>query len=392
MFYFNLTALISGIGFAAFVLITPIFANELNLNFTETGLLMAAFSLSMIIFSPIWGSLSDRLHRRKIFIVAGSLLFAAASFLYVFVNDFQTLLLLRFLQGIGFAATPLLTALFSDHMGVQTARSFSIFSAATALGWGLGNLMAGLLGDEYGVRAVFEVVPLFTILSVLVIQFALPDHPGRQTQAKAQSRLPGKLFYLFASIFVRQSMAMSLWVIFPIYLKSFVNNSLTLVGLVSGVNALFQPLFMLLAGRISEERGQLQLVFIGILGTIAAFVVFAVANNIWLMILGQIMVAFFWALLFIGINVYIMEEVDAESRGKAFGFVQATFTSATAIGPFFGGVISDAVGIQQMIFIVSIFMILSFPFLFRLQYLDRRAKRRAAISSAEPVLTERDRE
>ncbi|MBI1730702.1 MFS transporter [Candidatus Acetothermia bacterium] len=388
MLYFNITTLFSGIGFAALVLLTPLFAADLNLSFTQTGIAIASFAFSMIVFSPLWGSLSDRLGKRKIFLIAGSLLFALSTFLLIYVHDFQTLILLRFLQGVGYAATPMLTALFSDHFGSQSARNFSFFSAASSLGWGVGSLLAGALGDLFSVRAVFAIIPVFTIISIFLIHFTLPDHPTSQSKSTKGEGIPNKLFYLFATIFTRQGMAMALWSVFPIYLQSFVNNSLFMVGLISGSNMLFQPAFMLLVGRFAEGREKLRLIFFGIIGTIITFVVYASATQVWHMILGQAMIAFFWSFIFIGINVYLIEEVPQKSRGKAFGYFQAALTAATAIGPLLGGTLSDAVGIHKMILIVSGLLVFSFPFLLRLQYLDRMTKRSAAPSGAGPVVVE----
>ncbi|GAB1543347.1 MFS transporter [Scytonema sp. NUACC21] len=86
--------------------ITPAFpklANALNVNPKNLGLLVTAFTFPAVILGPAIGVLADRLGRKKI-IVPSLSLFAIAGTACAFARDFNLLLLLRFLQGIGAAS------------------------------------------------------------------------------------------------------------------------------------------------------------------------------------------------------------------------------------------------------------------------------------------------
>jgi MFS family permease len=147
---------------------------------------------------------------------------------------------------------------------------------------------------------------------------------------------------------------------------------------------LVQPLFMLAIGRFGERWGKLKLVFWGILGSIATFLIYASAPNVWQILLGQLMIAASWSAIFIGLNLYIIEEVPQGSRGKAFGYLQSALTSAAAVGPLLGGALADALGIREMIVIASLLMISSLPFLLRLRALDRRAQAEPLAGTPSP--------
>lgn len=370
---FNIVTLLAGFSFFSFVLLIPLFAHELGLSLTATGLVLAVFSLAVIIFSPLWGHLSDRSGRRKLFLTLGNVLFFASSFLHFFVSSLEALVMLRFIQGMAFATNPMLTALFSEHFGEGAARRFGSFSAANAVGWGLGSLISGILADMIGIRWVFVIVSSLPLINAGLIHWGLPEGESPIRTARSQSRVPTKLFYLYATIIARHSAAIALWSVFPIYLKGFV-GSLSLVGTVNGVNMLIQPLFMLAIGRYAERWNKLQLVLLGIGASIITFIVYATAPSVWQILLGQVMIAAAWSAIFIGMNLYIMDEVLQGARGKAFGYLQSAMTSAAAMGPLLGGALSDALGIRGMILIVSALMGLSFPFLLRLQALERKAK------------------
>jgi len=367
--HFNIVTLLTGFSFFAFILLIPLFGEELKLSLTSIGVVLGAFSIGIILFSPLWGHLSDRLRQRKPFLVLGNLLLFVTSILHFYVTGFEQLLFLRFLQGVAFATSPMLTALFSEHFGHEAESRFGGFSAANALGWGLGSVLAGVLAEALGIRAVFVIVAFGFLANALLTHLFIPEKATVRNPEENNS-VPGKLFYLYATIFTRHSAAIALWSVFPLYLKTFV-GSLALVGAVNAVNMLIQPLFMLAMGKLAQRRDKLQLLWGGILGSIVTFVVYATAPNIFQIIVGQIMISASWAALFMGMNLYIMQEVGPGGRGKAFGYLQSAMTTAAAVGPFLGGLLSDTYGMNEMILIVGGLMALSLPFLVRLQIIDK---------------------
>lgn len=86
--------------------ITPAFpqlAEALNVAPQNIGLLVTAFTFPTVILGPIIGILADRFGRKKI-LVPSLILFGIAGTACAFARDFNLLLLLRFIQGIGAAS------------------------------------------------------------------------------------------------------------------------------------------------------------------------------------------------------------------------------------------------------------------------------------------------
>jgi len=91
--------------------ITPAFpkiVEELNISAREVGLLIAVFSFPGILLTPFLGVVADRWGRKRI-IIPFLMLFGIAGGLCFFVRDFQLLLILRLIQGIGAAPLGSLT-------------------------------------------------------------------------------------------------------------------------------------------------------------------------------------------------------------------------------------------------------------------------------------------
>ena len=82
--------------------IMSIYAQDLGATMTQIGLLSSAWSISRLIFSAPVGKLSDK-KSKKMIIAAGLLVYSIVSIFYVLAWDFTSLVLIRFIHGLGSA-------------------------------------------------------------------------------------------------------------------------------------------------------------------------------------------------------------------------------------------------------------------------------------------------
>jgi MFS family permease len=250
-----------------------------------------------------------------------------------------------------------------------------MLSGSEAFGWGLGGLVAGILADTIGIREGFAWLVFLPLISMAFVAWKLPEAEVETPQTdKPQTRpqFPKKLFYLYGTVFIRMSSAIALWSLMPIYLQQFVKE-LTWVGAITAANMLIQPLFMVLIGKHAERLGRLRLVIWGIIGTVVTFWLYGSAPNLIPILIGQATISLSWAAIMIGMNTYIMTTAPQGTRGKAFGYLTGSITSAMAIGPLLGTSLADAFSIRGMIFIVSMLMLFSLPFVIYLRMKDQLA-------------------
>ncbi|MEE2890145.1 MAG: MFS transporter [Planctomycetota bacterium] len=110
------------------------------------GVLGSLYSILQFLVSPFWGSLSDRIGRRKVlfFTIAGNFL---ASLLWAFSGTFALLVLSRVLAGIAAGNISAATAAVADLTpGSERARGMGLVGAAFGLGFILGPAIGGALG------------------------------------------------------------------------------------------------------------------------------------------------------------------------------------------------------------------------------------------------------
>lgn len=152
--------------------ITPAFPSIINyfqITTQQVGWLIASFTLPGIFLTPVTGVLADRIGRKRI-LVPSLFVFGLAGFACVFIHDFDTLLVLRFIQGIGASslATINITLIGDIFTGEKRVAAMgfnaSILSIGTATYPAIGGLLT-VLGWPY----VF-VLPLLAIpLGIWVI-------------------------------------------------------------------------------------------------------------------------------------------------------------------------------------------------------------------------------
>ncbi|WP_096391048.1 MFS transporter [Halopenitus persicus] len=112
------------------------------------GVVLSLFGFLNSFSQPWTGRLSDRVGKRRPFILAGIALLGTASGLYVFATDYWTLVVLRAAQGIGAALTiPAVVALVNEYAASPDERgeNFGVFNTFRLFGFGFGPILAGVV-------------------------------------------------------------------------------------------------------------------------------------------------------------------------------------------------------------------------------------------------------
>ena len=139
-------SLIAILGVASVTPSFPSLRAALNVPVENIGLLITVFTLPTLILGPIIGVFADRIGRKKI-LVPALLLFGIAGFSCAFVRDFNLLLGLRFLQGVG--AAPLLSlsvTLIGDlYSGDKRATAMGYNASVSSIGTALYPTIGGAL-------------------------------------------------------------------------------------------------------------------------------------------------------------------------------------------------------------------------------------------------------
>jgi DHA1 family tetracycline resistance protein-like MFS transporter len=141
---------------------------------TLLGVMLALYSACQFLFSPILGVLSDRFGRRPVLLV--SLAGAAIDYLIMaFAPELWMLVLGRAISGITSANMAVATAYITDiSTEEERARRFGLFHAMFGIGFIIGPVLGGVLGD-YWVRAPFIAAAVLNGANLALALFVLPE-------------------------------------------------------------------------------------------------------------------------------------------------------------------------------------------------------------------------
>lgn len=145
------------------------------------GILTALYAVMQFIFAPVLGALSDRLGRRPVLLV--SLAGAAVNYvLMAFAPQLWMLILGRAIAGLTSANLSVATAYITDITPEdQRAKRFGLFNAMFGIGFVIGPVLGGALGD-YWLRLPFIAAAVLNAGNFLLALFVLPESrtPSRE--------------------------------------------------------------------------------------------------------------------------------------------------------------------------------------------------------------------
>ncbi|MDQ7783841.1 MAG: MFS transporter [Desulfomonilaceae bacterium] len=239
--------------------VLPELTVELGVPERSIGLVVSLFALPGVVLAPVAGILADRIGRKKV-LVAALLIFGLFGTACGFAPDFETLLVLRLLQGVGMAPIGVLNAtLIGDlYEGTEriTAMGYvgTVLSIGTALLPAVGGALA-LLGWNYPFMLPVIAVPL-----ALLVMFSLKN-PEPHTTHAFKDYLRGALSViltkraigLFSLTFLTFLLLYGPYVTYiPLLLQKKFGLSSVMVGLIVSVSSLFTGLASSQLGRLAS--------------------------------------------------------------------------------------------------------------------------------------------
>ena len=178
-----ITVLIDIIGFGIIIPVLPQLLQQLMHVTDRTDIsaiskpaifLTLIYGLMQFIFAPILGSLSDRYGRRPVLLF--SLLGFGLDYIFLaFAPTIGWLFLGRMISGITGASITTASAYMADISNEKNrAQNFGMIGAAFGLGFIIGPMLGGLLG-ELGTRIPFLVAAGLALVNALYGYFVLPE-------------------------------------------------------------------------------------------------------------------------------------------------------------------------------------------------------------------------
>jgi DHA1 family multidrug resistance protein-like MFS transporter len=338
-------------GFGAILPYLPVFLQEqAHASVWLVGVVTAAFYVGTFSFSALFGRLSDSIGRKPV-IVAGVVLNALATFLFISTTNPGWFMLFRLLEGMGAAAvTPAGQALVAELSTEQT-RSRAYGWLATAQ---FGGLVAGPalavplynLGGGQGTWAFYAIFIFGGVASAVTAVALLflvrePEHARKRRQVKVERppfrALLTRPVIAFMVVAATGQFAIGVFeVLWSLWLRH-LGASMRYVGL-TWIAFSVPMLFAWVGGYLADRYNRWALMFSGYVISSVAWMVFGATTKLTLVLLANGVVGFAVAWAYPAKQAFMVQVVPARWLGSVQGleqtFVQIAALVGTVAAPF----------------------------------------------------------
>lgn len=365
---------IVSIGMSQMAPIMPLYIEELGVTDADAiamwaGIVFGCNFISLAIFSPIWGRLSDKYGRKPMMLRASAWLGLIMVGMGLAGNVWH-LVILRLLQGAlsGFqaAAIPLIA---QETPSERSGWAMSIFFTGQVSGGLLGPVVGGWLSEIFGYRQTFFIIGAFFFMGFIALtqvkeHFVRPPEKEKRSITDIVRSLPqpSVVLGLFITIPIMHFSLTCTGPILTVYIDQLVPHTehLALVaGIVFSCSGFASMLFASPLGKLADRRGP-ELVLLGslLLAGLANIPQALVTTPLWLGV-WRFVHGISIAGLLPAVNNLVKRLVPARDLGSFYGFSQSAQFIGMFTGAFAGGWLTGLIGMHMLFIATALLLIIN---------------------------------
>jgi MFS family permease len=344
------------VGFGIIAPTIPLFAKSFGVNNAQVGTIISAFALARFASGLISGKLVDKFGERLVYTV-GIAFVAISSFASALAQSYEQLLIFRSAGGLGSsmfsvaAGSIILRAVRDD----QRARAQSLYNGSFLVGMMAGPVIGGFL------TAISLRAPLLVYAFLLVVASAAGGFLLRNSVLAARPTEKSTV----VKTSMREALAMrpyvialiisftTAWVLFgmsrsvlPLFMVEDMKSSASFIGIGFTISAVVQGLYLLRAGRLSDERGRKFSAITGLIYLGISVALLALTFHPWVFLLSMFIGAFGSAFLSTTPSA-IVGDVLKGKGGQVIALYQMSGDAGAMVAPVVLGFIADHYGFRS---------------------------------------------
>ncbi len=362
----SLSSLVENLAYALPMSYFPNYVQLLGASVVYIGLFTAAFTAANATLSQKFGSLSDRIGRKKL-IQAGLLTDIVLGTLTGLVWNWAFLLVIRMLNGVATAAVaaPAEASLVDQVPENRRGEALGFYLTLSMIGFNMGPVFGGaiqsLCNDLLGIglawsyRVPFFIDSLLAFIAFLLVWWGVEETRGKSSskamiQQKEGLKLSKKVTFSLRILYISSlAIGFAVGFIIPItvlYFGDIFGATSLQIGIILSISGFVGLTCNLFAGRISDRVGRKPLIALGSLPSRLATIAFPFAPNL-------VSAAGITVFRSFGHNVAMpasralnADLIPKRVRGKLFGRLAAFFSLGAILGPILSTWIYDTYRFQ----------------------------------------------
>ncbi len=357
----SMVQVLSTLGFGLIFPFLPLYVKELgtttggSLEFWA-GMVFSVQAFTMMIASPIWGSIADRSGRKLMLeraTLGGAVIVAAMGF----AQSAEQLAFLRALQG---ATTGVIAAnnalVASQTPRERTGFALGVINMARWAGVAGGPFVGGVLGELFGFRESFWITgALLAAAGVAVVLWVKEDfhpvdrsaRPGFWQSYKSLFTAPG-MRGLYALAFLRSLGATVIVPILALFVVSLnqgqERGAVAMTGLIIGASALTSAISAVYLGRLGDRIGHERILLASSILAAVLYVPQAFVTVPWQLVILQGLSGIAVGGLIPSVAALMNMRAPGGSQGATYGLDNSVQASARVVAPMVAAALAASVG------------------------------------------------
>jgi PPP family 3-phenylpropionic acid transporter len=328
----------------------------------EIGLLTGIAPLVTLFSAPFWTGLADATRRHRLIMSLTLLIGAGSLFVFPFLTAFLPILLMIVIFNIVFAPISSFADSATLTMLADQKEMYGRIRLGGTIGFGLAAPLAGVLVQNYGLRAAFWGCSILLLLAVIVSRQMVHS----QVKASESTRVSVRGFLMNRRwrIFLLMALAGELGVaaannyLFS-YLKELGANESTM-GLALTIGTLGEIPVLFFGNRLIRRFKAYGLLMLAMVITGLRLLLFAAADTPTLALLIQLLNGLTFPAMWVAGVAYADEHAPAGLSATAQGLFGAmVFGVGTAIGGLIGGPLLVGVGGRGLYLVFGIVILIT---------------------------------
>ncbi|WP_414047755.1 sugar efflux transporter [Macrococcus equi] len=373
LFLINMTLL--GMALAITVPFFVLYATqELGMTRGLYGVMMALFALAGFMVNTIVARFSDRAGFSRKYMIMFSLAMASVAFsMYYFVsNPYLFIALYVFFGGMAAPAMPQMYASARESINASASSRNAVFANTVlrsmfSFGFLFGPLVGTVLLKHFGFAGIFGgTVVIYWIVFITFLLFFHEVKPEKTVYHanKVETVAPNLLkdMYLLIPFLAFVFLHVGQWMYtlnMPLFVTEYLHADEANVGYLASLCAGLEVPFMIILGILASRFQTRTLLMIG--GALGGAYYFSIGvfDSVTAMLIGQVLLAFFLAIL-LGLGISYFQDILPNFPGYASTLFSNAMIVGQLLGNLLGGVMSDVVGLGNVFFVSSAFILLAF--------------------------------
>ncbi|MCJ1656967.1 sugar efflux transporter [Staphylococcus sp. NRL 16/872] len=367
---FVVNMMLLGMGIAITVPYFVLFATkELGMSTNQFGLLLALAAVSQFTVNSIVARFSDT-HQvnRKILIISALLMGAISFSIYFYIhNEWLFIIVYAIFQGLFAPAMPQLYASARESINVSSSKNNAKFANTVlrsmfSFGFLFGPLIGAYLIQYLGYAGLFGGTVLILLFTLVLQVFFYKDlnlKPQEQVggttniEKTAPNMLKDKTLFIPFIAFILLHIGQWMYTMnMPLFVTNYLKEQEGYVGTLASLCAGLEVPFMVILGILSAKLATRTLLIIGALSGGAFYFSIGVFENIYMMMVGQIFLALFLAIL-LGLGISYFQDILPDFPGYASTLFANAMVIGQLLGNLLGGAMSHWVGLENVFFVSS---------------------------------------